>query len=73
MTDRLDSRTENVIEEFRGRVTLYDRCNCSKPECLHWRKREKAYAALRTRIRELVDEARQVQTQALLDIARMEL
>jgi hypothetical protein len=58
MSERLDSETENVIEEFRGRAVLYDRCNCPKPECLHWRKKERAYDALRDRIRALISEAR---------------
>lgn len=53
---RLDSRTENAIEEFRGRSVLYDRCNCQQDGCRHFMARERALAALRAQIKQSRDD-----------------
>jgi len=56
-TERLDDRTENAIEEFRGRTSMFESCDCESMPCVHAVKYEAARNALRQRIRELVKEA----------------
>src|SRR5690242_15611677 len=58
LDERLDPQTENLIEEFRWRGIQFHTCPCGELECRHSTRFVATRAALRARIRELVEEAR---------------